>query len=216
MNPLTKKANRILTIIFLGFGIAYLMTLSYRPYPLCFMVKSIPIFCLSLFVLLNIPGKKGKLLFLGFLFSAFGDVFLSLQPKVFFEVGMGAFTIAHLFYITVFLRKPLLNAKRGAALGIVILYSAIYGVILYPNLGSMMIPIYIYLGVISIMAISACLGRYNHPLIIAGAYLFIISDSIIAYSMFISRFDLSSLSVMITYYSAQLLIAYGCFLSREE
>ena len=65
------------------------------------------------------------------------------------------------------------------------------------------------------MDVSACLGRFNHPLVILGVYLFIISDSIIAYTMFVSPVYLSSFWVMITYDLAQVLLVWGGFLNRE-
>lgn len=202
--------NRILVWVFFCFAAAYMMTLSLRPYPLSYLVKSIPIFCLAVFTWRNIPGKRRKLLFLGFFFSGFGDIFLEFPSKNFFLLGMGFFTIAHLFYICVFLGRPKLNAGRSMALGLILVYSLSFGFFLFPKLGDMMMPICLYLGVISAMGVSSCLGKHNHPLVILGAGLFIISDSIIAYTLFISPVYLSSIWVMTTYYLAQLLLALGC------
>ena len=202
--------NRLFAWVFFGFATAYMLTLTLRPYPLSYMVKSIPIFCLAIFAWRNLPGKRGKLLFFGFFLSGLGDIFLEFPSKNFFMAGMGFFTMAHLFYISVFLGRPTLNLGRGMALVLILAYSLGFGIFLFPKLGDMMLPICLYLGVISIMGISACLGRHNHPLVILGASLFIISDSIIAYTLFVSPVYLSSLWVMTTYYLAQLLLALGC------
>ena len=206
----TKNSNRILGCLFFCFAAAYMLTLSLRPYPLSCMVKSIPIFCLAILAWRNIPGKRGKLLFFGFFLSGLGDIFLEFPSKNFFILGMGFFTLAHLFYISVFLGRPTLTLGRGMALGLILVYSLGFGIFLFPRLGDMMLPICLYLGVISIMGISACLGEHNHPLVILGASLFIISDSIIAYTLFVSPIYLSSIWVMTTYYFAQLLLALGC------
>ncbi|MBU0973185.1 MAG: lysoplasmalogenase [Proteobacteria bacterium] len=206
---ITNSINKALQWIFFGFAAAYILTLHLRPYPLSYLVKSIPIFCLCIFAWRRIPGKKGKLLFLGFLLSGFGDIFLEFPSQGFFMTGMGFFTMAHLFYIAVFLGKPKLNAGRKLALGVIFLYSISFGIFLFPTLGTMVLPIYLYLGVICVMGISACTGESNHPLVMAGAFLFIISDSIIAYTLFVSPVYLSSFWVMTTYYLAQLLLALG-------
>jgi alkenylglycerophosphocholine hydrolase len=208
-----NSVDQALPAIFFCFAAGYMLTLYLRPYPLSYMVKSIPIFCLSAFVWRNIPGKKGTLLFLGFLCSGVGDIFLEFPLKAFFFAGMGFFTLAHLFYIFVFLNKPGLTPGRAMALGVIIVYSLGFGSFLFPKLGNMALPICLYLAVISVMGASACLGRFNHPLVILGASLFIISDSIIAYTMFVAPVSLSSFWVMTTYYLAQLLLAWGTFLN---
>ena len=204
------KLNKSLWISFTVFALAFMFTLYLRPYPLHFLVKSIPIFCLAVFVLKNIEGKKGKLLGLGFLFSAFGDIFLELPFKASFGLGLCSFLIAHLFYISVFLRRITITKKRGAAIGLMLLYSAIIGTIFMINLDTMLlIPLMIYLTVILVMGISASLGKENNPLITVGACLFMISDSIIAINSFLSPVFLHSIWVMSTYYLAQMLIAFG-------
>ncbi len=207
MNSQANGLNRILAIGFMGFALAYLLTLGLRPYALSWVVKTIPICCLVVFAFLNIPGKRGRLMTLGFFFSCMGDVLLELEG--WFEAGMGAFILAHLFYIPVFLNRPGLRPGPLLIMGIMVTFSLGFGWFLFPFLGSMMIPIYVYLGVISLMGVSACLGQANHGLVILGAGLFIISDSLIAYTMFVTPVFLSSLWVMATYYAAQALLGLG-------
>ena len=207
MNTPANGLNRILAIGFMGFSLAYLLTLGLRPYAFSWVVKTIPICSLVVFAFFNIPGKKGKLMTLGFFFSCMGDVLLELDG--WFEAGMGAFILAHLFYIPVFLNRPGLRPGRLLIMGIMVAFSLGFGWFLFPFLGPMMIPIYVYLGVISLMGVSVCLGQANHGLVILGAGLFIISDSLIAYTMFVSPVFLSSLWVMATYYAAQALLGLG-------
>lgn len=207
MNIRTNGLNRILAIGFMGFSLAYLLTLGLRPYALSWVVKTIPVCCLVVFAFFNIPGKQGKLMTLGFFFSCAGDVLLELPGL--FEAGMGAFILAHCFYIPVFLNRPGLSPGRLFIMGTMVAFCVGLGWLISPFLGPMMIPIYVYLGVISLMGVSACLGTANHRLVIVGASLFIISDSLIAYTMFVSPIFLSSLWVMTTYYAAQALLGLG-------
>ncbi|MCG8334148.1 MAG: lysoplasmalogenase [Proteobacteria bacterium] len=204
------KLNKSLWVCFSIFALAFMFTLYLRPYPLHFLVKSIPIFCLAVFALVNVEGKKGKLLGLGFLFSAIGDILLELPFKASFGLGLCSFLIAHLFYISVFLRRLTLTKIRGTAIGSMLLYSAVIATIFTIHLETMLlIPILVYLTVILFMGISASLGKENNPMLTIGACLFMISDSIIAINSFLSPVFLHSVWVMSTYYLAQVLIAIG-------
>ena len=80
---------------------------------------------------------------------------------------------------------------------------------MFPHLGDMLIPVAVYLLIILGMGISAALGTTNHSLVVVGAALFIISDSLIAINRFLVPVPLSGLLVMTTYYMAQFLITYG-------
>jgi uncharacterized membrane protein YhhN len=78
-----------------------------------------------------------------------------------------------------------------------------------PHLGDMLIPVAAYLFIILAMGISAALGTANHFLVIAGALLFILSDSLIAINRFLTPVPLSDFLIMITYYLAQFFITFG-------
>lgn len=196
------------------FGLAFLATLHLRPYPLAYMVKTIPIVWLSYFAFISIKGNKGKLLSLGLLFSAIGDVLLEYPKPGLFLHGLGSFLVAHLFYILVFLRKISFSMPRVLGLIGLIAVGIFLANLLIPVLGEMRVPVLVYLGIILLMAISATLGSENHLLTILGACLFIISDSIIAINRFLTPVYLSSLWIMSTYYAAQYLITIG--VSRDK
>ena len=202
-----------LWIVFTGFALFYLAALSFRPFPLHFLVKAIPIFCLSLIVRTEISGRKGKLLSTGFLFSAFGDIVLALSFGVTFIIGLLLFLVAHLFYISVFFREPQLTAKNLVISGLFVIYGGIIGISLFPKLGLLALPILLYLCVILAMAISTVLGRNNHALTVVGAFWFIISDSLIVINQSLVQIPSANLWIMITYYLAQTLIAVGAIKS---
>ncbi len=206
--------NRIIYFIFFCFATVFIVTLSFRPYPGDFIIKAIPVLSLAFLAFLKIPGIKGKLLGIGFLFSDLGDILLELDRSAYFVFGLAAFLIAHIFYITVFIRKPVLKKPRSIIVFVIIAYGLVLGSILIPHLGSMMIPVVAYLIVILAMGISAALGSNNHLLIIAGACLFIASDSIIAVNKFLMPVPFSSLWIMTIYYSAQCCIISGALKSR--
>ena len=213
-DPFDSNRNKLLAGMFLVFSFGYLLSLPFRPYPLIFIVKSIPIFCLAAFVFLNIEGKAGKLVFIALIFSAIGDISLAIEHPVAGITGILAFMVAHIFYISVFIKEREYTRLRILAVAIVTILTVAYGGFLVASAGWKMLLAMIYLVIIVTMAVSAGLGRLNHPSIFAGAVLFIISDSIIGYNMAIERHPHSSYWIMVTYYSAQAIIVYGALRSR--
>jgi uncharacterized membrane protein YhhN len=201
--------NRVIYIVFFCFAFIFIASLNLRPYPGDFIIKAIPVLSLALLAFLKIPGIKGKLLGIGFLFSDLGDILLELDRSAYFVFGLAAFLIAHVFYITVFIRKPVFVKSRLIIVLAIIAYGLVLGSILIPHLGSMMKPVVAYLIIILAMGISASIGSNNHFLIIIGACLFILSDSIIAVNKFLMPVPFSSLWIMTIYYSAQFFIISG-------
>lgn len=211
-----SKRERILYIVFFIFFIGYLSTLKLRPYPLSYIVKIIPILSLALIAIGSIKGGIGKLVFTGLLFSAIGDLFLALSGKGFFVIGLSSFAAAHLMYIVVFLRKPVFQSPRVYFVLAFIIYGFTIWSFVSPNLNSMLIPVTIYIIVITTMGVSAALGKTNHWIVLFGAILFIISDSVIAVNMFLTKVQNSSFWIMLTYFPAQFLITYGVSISKID
>ncbi len=204
-----EQCKRIGYFVYFCFALTFLLTLHLRPYPLDYLVKSIPVFCLLIIVFFNVPGNKGKLLSIGFIFSGIGDILLQLDEGTHFVYGVGAFLLTHLFYIAVFLREPIFTVRRMIMVCVMVVFGIMIWALLRPKLGDMLLPVTIYLIVIVLMGISAILGKNNSPLIIIGACLFGVSDSIIAINRFLTLIYQSSLWIMITYYIAQFFIAFG-------
>jgi len=201
--------DRILLAIFTCFALLFMATLSVAPYPFDYLVKTIPILCLAVLAFRAIPGAKGRLIGVGLLFSGAGDILLQVDGAGFFVHGLGAFLIAHLFYIAAFIRRPALARARLPILVTIAVYGCIMGFLLFPRLGDMLVPVTVYLVIILGMGIAASLGTENHALVIAGACLFIVSDSLIAINRFLTPVPLSDYLVMGTYYAAQLFITIG-------
>lgn len=210
-----NNSEKIGYSLFFLFFVLYLSTLKLRPYPFSYLVKIVPILSLAFIAIKNIEGSKGKLIFLGLLFSSVGDVFLALSGRGFFIYGLTAFALAHIMYISAFIRCPIVRQSRILVILLFILYGISILHILLPSLGKMTLPVIGYVLIISLMGISAALGKKNHYLVIIGAILFIISDSVIAINMFLSKVWNSSFWIMITYYPAQLLITLGTSKQRD-
>lgn len=155
---------------------------------------------------------------LALIFSWAGDVLLMFEStnSNFFIFGLVAFLIAHIFYILFYekvIRNEGLRKNYWWFLPVIIYYIALI-YILSPNLGDMKWPVRIYGIVISYMLIQALQtgGIKNFAaatLMIAGAVLFITSDSILAINKFYESFEYAGIAIMLTYGIAQLLITLG-------
>jgi uncharacterized membrane protein YhhN len=213
---LNKKVNLLLIFLFLVSTVGYLSTLKFRPYPFAWFTKILPLAILVIVSYYNLTGKKRALIILALLFSSIGDVFLAMPGHKYFIHGMAAFGIAHLFYFTYFFNLPKIEFPRAfIAIGI-ILYSISLFIFLLPNVKELLIPIISYIILISLMGISSVLGIRNNYLIILGAIIFIVSDSLIAINMFIIPVLNASFLIMLTYYVAQFLIVLGVIKSLEK
>lgn len=159
-----------------------------------------------------------KWIVLALVFSWVGDVLLMFEStnSNFFIFGLAAFLIAHIYYILFYenvIRKEGLSKNYWWFLPVIIYYIALI-YLLSPKLGDMKLPVRIYGIVISYMLIKALQtgGIKNFgaaTLMIAGAVLFITSDSILAIDKFYEPFKYAGIAIMLTYGIAQLLITLG-------
>ena len=141
-----------------------------------------------------------KWIIIALLFSWLGDVLLMLQGdnSIFFLLGLSAFLLAHVFYILFFhFVRVRENVKsRWYLLLIVVIYYALLISILSPWLGEMKLPVRIYGIVISFMfmlAMHMLFIKNNRAglLMMAGALLFVISDSVLAINKFYHPFEMA-------------------------
>jgi uncharacterized membrane protein YhhN len=135
---------------------------------------------------------------------------------VFFLLGLSSFLVAHLFYILFFHFVRIKEGVKGRwfLLLIVAMYYVSILFILSPHLGDMTLPVRIYAVVISFMFILAMhmqfiKNRMAGLYMMAGAMLFIISDSLLAINKFYFPFQMAGIFVMATYGLAQYFITYG-------
>ncbi|MDO9376917.1 MAG: lysoplasmalogenase [Ferruginibacter sp.] len=159
-------------------------------------------------------------------FSWFGDVFLIFEnyEPVFFMLGLGSFLVAHLFYIRFFLSIqpaiPGLLKKRPIFIIIVTVYCIGLFLLLLPSLEPLKIPVFIYALVIGCMLLASIhvsnkLGRPANIYYIAGATLFLLSDSLLAINKFYQPVPAAGAAIMLTYCAAQFFIVKG-FLEKRE
>ena len=163
----------------------------------------------------NHRNLQDKLMLVAFFFSLLGDTFLMFSGEKYFMFGLGSFLITHLFYIFVFTRNWLKTNKLYRFS--MILFSIIMLLIMKNNItNSLLIPIIVYMFTITLMAISAAERNTNpesYRLVLLGAILFVLSDSLIALNEFVNPIPFSTILIMGTYIFAQYFICIG-FLKR--
>ncbi len=141
--------------------------------------------------------------------SAVGDVMLELVPPNMVG-GMGAFGLAHIFYITAFarfVRRDAIAPGGWIFAAIVFAVSLVMLVWFLPGMGKLLIPGLGYQAIITAMVMTAMISRA--PLIARiGAVIFMLSDSLIALGLYKS-IPAPEDSVWLTYAIAQILLARG-------
>jgi uncharacterized membrane protein YhhN len=170
-----------------------------------------------------------KPVLIAILFSFLGDVALLFQElnRLYFMFGLGFFLLAHIGYILGYDQHknsqagtPLLGVQKFRFAFPIILAGTGLITILYSHLGDMRIPVIIYSLALIVMVLKA-LFRFGYTntrsfwLVFTGAILFMVSDSLIAITKFLSGFDLAGLAIMSTYMGAQFLIIEGLLAHRE-
>ncbi len=143
-------------------------------------------------------------------FSLAGDIFLMLPDK-YFIWGLGSFLVAHLCYIPAFISRSGFRESLWISLPFVVAALAVVSLVT-SRAGAMRWPATVYGLVIMVMAWRACaawaiLGSFPALLALAGALLFVASDTLLATNRFIRQFRLSQAAVLGTYYAGQALIA---------
>lgn len=141
--------------------------------------------------------------------SLAGDVLLML-PSDQFRAGLGAFLLAHIFYISAFL--SIIDGLHWWLPVILLIIGTSVVVYIIPNLGSQKTPIILYIGIILIMVWTASEVLYQDPqtgawFVFVGALLFALSDVILALNRFQSLFSSARVLNLMAYFLAQLLIA---------
>jgi len=213
--------------IFLLFAILFaaLESLALWKYWLKLEYIAKPAVMISLFLWLSTStGLNGALLWfgLGLILSLAGDVLLMLSLDRFFLFGLIAFLLAHLAYVIGF-NIPL---PEFSLWGIVFAVMVSLGgarvirriVDALPSKGQarMRMPIIVYSTVISIMLLSAMIKlmditwNANAALLVSGgAFLFYISDIILAWNKFVAPIQYGRIYNIAAYHLGQIMLIAG-------
>ena len=144
------------------------------------------------------------------LLSLVGDVFLML-PRDAFVPGLASFLLAHVAYIVAFRidgGSALALAVAAVAVGVaavVVGMRVVRGV--RATEPAVTVPVVVYITAIGAMV--ACALATGNALFGAGAVLFMVSDSLIAWNRFVRAMPWAPLAIIVTYHVAQALLVTG-------
>jgi alkenylglycerophosphocholine/alkenylglycerophosphoethanolamine hydrolase len=175
----------------------------------------------------QVSGWQDGMLWFGIalVFSWLGDVLL-IFPKRFFLAGLTSFLTAHLFYLVgLNLKIPPMQAG-SFAFTVAVASGTLYvgriilnGLKKNPLTQKLRVPVILYSTAVSLMFLSTLLTllRPDWPpsaagLAASGGALFLISDTLLAYNLFVRPFRHGVVYVHITYHLGQILLISGALL----
>jgi uncharacterized membrane protein YhhN len=188
-----------------------------------YLAKPAVMLCLFAW-LYTATGLQGMALWfgVGLLFSLAGDIFLMISLDRLFLPGLISFLLAHLAYIAGF--KDQIQAASGASLFLLAILAVsavrvirrIAGALRARGQDRLVVPISVYSGVISIMLFAAMSTIFDPAwntgasfLVSLGAFLFYLSDVILAWNRFVSPIAHGRLLNILTYHLGQIGLIAG-------
>lgn len=152
----------------------------------------------------------------GLVCGLIGDVCLALKENKAFRAGLVAFLLGHILYVVAFVgltRSPdwlTFVHPLIAAVSLTVFWW------LRPHLGAMVIPVGVYIIVISLMMAAAWVAFQNPEVnrqgawaLLVGAFCFYVSDVFVARERFVKSQFVNRLLGLPLYYAGQFLIAFS-------
>jgi len=210
-----------MTVMFIGFCLVFLVELVQADIRQNQQQRQIfkPLASLS-FILVGLTQTDGSpyanWIVMGLILGAIGDVLLLPDDKPnWFLAGVGVFLLGHIAYIIAF--HELIEFSDYTFIGIVpfMIGGAVYSQ-LWGHLGSMKLPVGLYVVIISLM-VAAALTVYAVStvssdmkwVILVGAICFYFSDLAVAVDRFVKPWFNNAIWGLPLYYVGQLLLAYS-------
>lgn len=214
--------DRALLLLSIASSAIYLVTAN-LPFPGRVWIKALgmaPLAVLAFRLLReNAHGKEllrdhdNTILAVALAVSCLGDVLLDLDGDRLFVQGLLAFLTAHFLYILLFVRNWSRPLRPGGTqlllVAIVLFFSLVLANWFAPSLGTFAKPVMLYTCVITVMVVAAILAGFSTRWIVVGAFLFLVSDSLLAIHKFKTPVPLREYLVWATYYLGQYGISVG-------
>ena len=197
-----------LPLAILIMAIIYIWLIPSDPLFIKILFKLVPMVLILIYAYQQKPFASTRnrwLILTGLFFCMQGDWLIT-----WFIFGLSSFLIGHLFYVGGFLSKWRFSLIRFLMIIPIAIYAFYMGSTIVHHLSdkgdtSLIVPVIFYITVISTMVWSAIMTGNKWAII--GSILFMISDSILSWNLFVSKISYSDVLIMSTYYLAQFLIA---------
>ena len=158
-------------------------------------------------------GGARSLMLLALVLSLIGDICLMFSGQGWFMGGLSSFLLAHLAFI-----PALLHGVPGLSLPLwsagIVVWGLIFFAWLLPRTGALKPAVLVYGAVLMAMALAAIARWHVAPTALAdcalaGALLFLLSDSALAVRQFVGTYRGAQALILSTYWSAIGLMAYS-------
>jgi len=153
---------------------------------------------------------------IGFILCLGGDVLLIFPQRKAFLLGLVSFLLGHVLYVVAFFNISQISSPAWIVTLIIVCVSIGVFFWLKPHLGSMMVPVILYIVVITSMVIGAgsvlfdsTLSPTGTKVVFIGALLFYLSDLFVARHRFIKPEFINRMVGLPLYYSGQFLLAFS-------
>lgn len=187
-----------------------------------YIFKPLIIFSLLFLYVFSLP-KRIKWYVIALEFSFFGDVLLVFPGELFFMAGLVSFLLAHFLFIKIVISR-IKEVNLLKALFSAIPFLAVFSLLIFTlkdSLHGMLWPVIIYGLTIATFGAVSLLDFLNSKskksfLMLSGAIVFMISDSLLAINKFYNPVHILEVFVMITYVLAQYLIFSSMILATGK
>ncbi|EID11122.1 membrane protein [Mycolicibacterium phlei DSM 43072] len=227
MHPRTKLLWVAAAVVAAGYGVFLLITALRLPagadltgqFVLQPAVKATAAVLLAVAALFHPIARERRWLVAALLFSAAGDFLLALpwwEPS--FVLGLGAFLVAHLCFLTALV--PLVGRSTPRLIAVAVTVAACLALLtwFWPRLleQGMAVPVTAYITVLGAMVCCALLARLPTPWTALGGVAFAVSDAMIGINKFVLGSEALAVPIWWVYASSLLLISAGFFFGRSE
>jgi uncharacterized membrane protein YhhN len=156
------------------------------------------------------------LMLIGLICCMAGDICLVFPQKAMFLTGLVAFLVGHIWYTVAFFYTAAIHQLAWIGFLVVLLTGGWIFFWLKPHLGSMKLPVLLYIIFISLMVCGAwavfgdgVLSGLGRIMVFAGALLFYFSDLFVARQRFVQKVYRNRLIGLPLYYLGQYLLAFS-------
>lgn len=202
-------------VVYLAAAVIFMLVKIFTPdFTASFIIKVIPALTLAVAIFvtgpLALPQKIAMLA--GALFCGAGDVILDIDRVRLFVPGLAAFLLGHVGFIILLWMRRVSKSPRRLWIIPVVLFSLAMAFVLVPKLGSLLVPVMLYLIVITLMTMLAIVADVR-AIAAVGAFVFMLSDALIALSKFVFNGHPSPLFTIPVYFTGLFLLGFGILLS---
>ena len=202
-------------VVYVAAAVIFMLVKIFMPdFTASFFIKVIPALTLAAAILVTgqliLPQKIAMLA--GALFCGAGDVILDIDRVRLFVPGLAAFLLGHVGFIIFFWMRRVSKSPRRLWIIPVLLFSLAMAFVLAPKLGSLLVPVMLYLVIITLMTVLAIVADVR-PIAAVGAFVFMLSDAMIALAKFVFNGHPSPLFTIPVYFAGLFLLGFGILLS---